>query len=70
MSSDKGIEVLRFLRRRGELGAATEELADALGIPVHPNPRRRFYYFLNRMVEKKEIRREPQGKRLWRYFAT
>lgn len=67
--ADSSIAILAFLRKRKELGASTEEIADALHISAHPNARRRFYYRLTRMVVKKQITKQPQGKRLWRFFA-
>ena len=60
--------ILSFLKERKTLGASTEEIGDAIGVPNDPNARRRLYHSLTRMVAKKQITKSPMGKRHWRFF--
>lgn len=61
------IKVIQFLRSRGSAGAMTEEIGDHLEVPNEVNPRRRLYHALIKMVEKKKLKRQLVGKRLWRF---
>lgn len=68
MSEINRSDILSALRDSKGKGLTTEEIGDNTGVPNEANARRRLYHALCRMESKKQIRREPMGKRLWRFY--